>query len=196
MGRTDGIRRIFGIGTALLAAVLLAACASGDRAPRQAAAQPEAKGESPLMVGADGLLGAVFFNHGSTTLTANGATLLKKVAEHQKATEAYIRVYGHASYRVATKSERTRRVANFRISASRTQAVVRQLRRLGVPQDHIGFAADSDNWPGRMQHTNPGEGGDRHVLVRQVATLRRVSASGGTAVGVGKLRRPYYERDR
>ncbi len=146
----------------------LFAVREGDRAaaPPVAPAGPA----SAMVAGASGAVlvrGAVhaaviYFAHGSIRLSASDKTVLKRVADTQRARRADVRVVGHASSRGSGGEARVK-VANFRTALDRAHAVAGELARLGVPAERILIESRSDDDPAWSNTTTLGEAANRRT---------------------------------
>lgn len=104
------------------------------------------------------LLETVYFSNGGASLTQEGQAQIKKVAAKAKKHKDYrIRVLGHASSRTRDTDIASHKLANFKVSQQRAEAVAAALRKTGIPASKISVEALSDSAPAYLEVMPEGE---------------------------------------
>ncbi len=96
--------------------------------------------------------------------TASKAKLRQIVAAHRERGGS-VRVVGHASHRTRDLPLHKHKMANFRISVDRANAVARELVRLGVQTAALRIEAVSDSRPIYFEVMPAGEAKNRRAEV-------------------------------
>lgn len=89
----------------------------------------------------------IFFETGSSRVGAGDRNKLKQIAKAQKQNGGVIRVVGHASSRTRELPVDRHMLVNLRMSQERSNAVVTNLIKIGVPSTSIVVEALSDSAP-------------------------------------------------
>lgn len=120
----------------------------------------------PVMLGGqETLVATIQFGHGSASLSESERRLLRQVVTLQRQNGGTLQVVGHASSRTADMSMDRHRMVNYVTSVRRAEAVARELRRLGAPDEAVQVVAQSDNQPIYREVMPSGEAGNRRAEV-------------------------------
>lgn len=130
--------------------------------PPQRPPSAMAPGPGALLPGSPARAAVIYFLHDSVRLSTEDKTVLRRVADTQRALDADLRVVGHASPRAAHGAARAE-VANFRVALRRARVVAAELARLGVPHARILIESRSDNAPEFSNATPHGEAANRRA---------------------------------
>ena len=115
--------------------------------------------------GPAGALETVFFKSGSSRVTAAARRKIRRAVELVKGRGGRLVVVGHASSRTRDLDPLRYRLANFRISYDRAEAVAKELIRQGVAQNLIEINAMSDSRPVFHEVMPAGEALNRRVEI-------------------------------
>jgi outer membrane protein OmpA-like peptidoglycan-associated protein len=115
--------------------------------------------------GPAGAFETVFFNSGSSRVTAAARRKIRRAAELVKGRGGRLVVIGHASSRTRDLDPLRHHLANFRISYDRAEAVAKELVRQGVARDLIETSAMSDSRPVFHEVMPAGEAQNRRVEI-------------------------------
>jgi len=107
----------------------------------------------------------ILFGNNSSRLTRRDRQILRDVTALQREKGGTVRVVGHASSRTRSMDRVKHKMVNFQISLSRANAVVRELKRLGVQPAQISVAAVSDSLPKYYEVMPSGEAGNRRTEI-------------------------------
>jgi outer membrane protein OmpA-like peptidoglycan-associated protein len=107
----------------------------------------------------------ILFATGSNALSREAKSLLGEIADWQRSNGGIIRIVGYASSRTRDMDAMRHRVANFRISLERAEAVARELRRHGVAPGKLAIGAKSDTEPVFSEAMPSGEAANRRAEV-------------------------------
>ncbi|MGH6663197.1 MAG: OmpA family protein, partial [Rhodospirillales bacterium] len=107
----------------------------------------------------------ILFDNGSSALKVADKQILGAVSRLQNQQGGVIRIVGHASSRTRNLPVVRHKMANFKISADRADAVAGELMRLGVAKDKIVVAAVSDAEPMYYEIMPSGEAGNRRTEI-------------------------------
>lgn len=110
-------------------------------------------------------LDTFYFANGSSFLDEDYRERIRKIVRTAKKDNAHIRVVGHASSRTNDTDIVSHKLANFKVSQKRAEAVARELRRAGMPADFISIEAMSDSAPAYLEVMPEGERLNRRVEV-------------------------------
>ena len=121
-----------------------------------------APGPGALLPGGAPRAAVIYFLHDSVRLSTEDKTVLRRVADTQRALDADLRVVGHASPRAAHDAAGAE-IANFRVALRRARVVAAELARLGVPHARILIESRADNDPEFSNATPHGEAANRRA---------------------------------
>lgn len=156
----------------------LAAARDGEAAPAAAAEPPPVPPSATIAApdappGEEVRVAVIHYPHGASGLAAEDRTVLRRVADSQRARGAAVRVVGHASGRPGAGGNARRAVANFRVALERARGVADELARFGVPADRILVESRSDAEPVFSNATPLGEAANRRVDIYFVTPFAR-----------------------
>jgi outer membrane protein OmpA-like peptidoglycan-associated protein len=134
---------------------------ASEAAPAETTARP-APSAGP---GGGSQIATILFDDGSAELAPAAVKLLERVVAMQRSEGGQLRVVGHASVHVAGGNPIERKLANFRVSADRANAVARELVRLGVDPSLISVLAVSESQPLYNERVPAGEAGNRRAEI-------------------------------
>jgi flagellar motor protein MotB len=127
------------------------------------AALPEASTPAPAPSGIQ--VGTVLFADNSSKVLDTYDKLLKDIANMTKEKGGTLRVVGHASPGGRGSDPLKQRLANFRVSLARANAVARELVRLGVPARDVMVEGRADSDPLYQEGAPAGEAGNRRAEI-------------------------------
>ena len=110
-------------------------------------------------------LDTFYFENGSSFLDADYRERIRKIVRAAKKDNAHVRVVGHASSRTNDTDIVSHKLANFKVSQKRAEAVAEELRRAGMPAELISVEALSDSAPAYLEVMPEGERLNRRVEV-------------------------------
>jgi flagellar motor protein MotB len=110
-------------------------------------------------------VGTVLFADNSSKVLGSYGKLLKDIANMKKEQGGTLRVVGHASPGGQGADALKQRMANFRVSLARANAVARELVRLGVPARDVMVEGRADNEPLYPESAPGGEAGNRRAEI-------------------------------
>ena len=87
------------------------------------------------------------FENGSAVLDDESRSRIRNIVKEAKAHDAQVVVYGYASSRTRNTDAATHKLANFKVSMERANAVAAALKRAGLPATNIEVIAMSDSAP-------------------------------------------------
>ena len=87
------------------------------------------------------------FENGSAVLDDSSRGRISEIVKEAKAHDAQVVVYGYASSRTRNTDAATHKLANFKVSMERANAVAAALKRAGLPAKNIEVIAMSDSAP-------------------------------------------------
>lgn len=87
------------------------------------------------------------FENGSAVLDDASRSRIRNIVKEAKAHDAHVMVYGYASSRTRNTDAATHKLANFKVSMERANAVAAALKRAGLPAKNIEVIAMSDSAP-------------------------------------------------
>jgi len=129
---------------------------------RQTASAPMPSGS---VAGVGQAVGYVYFNNGSSNLTAADRQVLQQVAQLQRMQGGVLRIIGHASARTGNMEALQQDQVNRDVSLERATAVARALVEYGVQPILVQVAAAGDDQTLYAESTPAGEAGNRRAEV-------------------------------
>ncbi len=138
------------------------------RSPRRSATSnlPGVKSLSefnPAQVNGSYQVATIIFGNGSAKVRSRARKVLRQVIAQYKKTGGTIRVVGHASHRTQLLDIVRHKMANFKVSVARADAVAKELVRLGARSNNLYVGAVSDFQPKYREHMPTGEAGNRRT---------------------------------
>jgi flagellar motor protein MotB len=127
------------------------------------AAVPQAATRAPVPAGIQ--VGTVLFADNSSKISDSYDKLLQNIVSMTKQKGGILRVVGHASPGGRSADPLKQRLANFRVSVARANAVARELVRLGVPAGNVMVEGRADNEPLYQEAAPAGEAGNRRAEI-------------------------------
>ena len=124
-----------------------------------------AETDQPRVPNVTYLVDTFYFDNGGASLSGNAYARLRKIAREAKKNHGFVRVMGYASSRTRNTDMASHKMANFKISLARAEAVARVLRQVGMPQNKILVEAMSDNRPAYLEVMPEGERLNRRAEV-------------------------------
>jgi len=107
----------------------------------------------------------IYFQHGSSSLSAEDRRIIGEVAQLQRAQGGVIRIVGHASMRTANADPQSHEDANYRMSLARANAVAEALMSAGLRAENVQVAAQGSADPEYYEFTPTGEAGNRRAEI-------------------------------
>ena len=107
----------------------------------------------------------ILFDNGSARLKTSDRRVLRQVVAHHKQNGGTLRVVGHASSRTQNLDPVRHQLVNFKISAARADAVLKQLVRYGTRPSNLVVASVSDTIPKYFESMPSGEAGNRRAEI-------------------------------
>ena len=107
----------------------------------------------------------IMFGNGSSKLSARDRSILANVRKIQQERGGRLRVIGHASSRTRNTDPVRHKMINFKVSAARADAVVRELLKQGLDQASLQVDAVSDSTPVYFEFMPTGEAGNRRAEI-------------------------------
>jgi len=107
----------------------------------------------------------ILFGNGSAKLNSSDRRVLRQVVAHHKQNGGTLRVVGHASSRTQNLDPARHQLVNFKISAARADAVLKQLVRYGTRTSNLVVGSVSDTMPKYLESMPSGEAGNRRAEV-------------------------------
>jgi len=105
----------------------------------------------------------IFFADASAGLSNRDKNVLHDVYLLQQQQGGRLRIVGHASQRTAALDPARRDQANYKLSASRANAVARALIGMGVSEGTVSIVAEGSQAPAFYENSPTGEAGNRRV---------------------------------
>jgi outer membrane protein OmpA-like peptidoglycan-associated protein len=105
------------------------------------------------------------FGYSSSRLGARDQQVIATVVSAYRQNEGGILVVGHASSRTKQLPEPSHKVANFKVSFARANAVARALVRAGVAPERVTVEAVADHQPVYSEAMPSGEAGNRRAEI-------------------------------
>ncbi len=106
-----------------------------------------------------------YFANGSSQLDGNYRSRMREIVNEAKRNNGIIRVLGFASSRTRNTDLVTHKMANFKVSLARAEAVAAALKRAGMPAGRIVVEALSDSRPAYLEVMPEGERLNRRAEV-------------------------------
>lgn len=106
-----------------------------------------------------------YFDNGSSSIKNEDKAKVKKIAKLAKDKKATLYVLGYSSSRTNDTDYVTHKMANFKVSLARAEAVADALIKAGVPDDKVLLEALSDSRPAFLEVMPEGERLNRRVEV-------------------------------
>ena len=144
------------------------------KASKMAAAKPVEKPASqaaapvpaqPVVPSVTYLADTFYFDNGSSALPSGSNGKIRAIVREAKKNNAFVRVMGFASSRTRNTDMASHKMANFKVSLARAEAVAAALRRAGMPANKILVEAMSDNRPAYLEVMPEGERLNRRTEV-------------------------------
>lgn len=110
-------------------------------------------------------LDTFYFANGSAVLDSKYNGKIREIVKIAKANNGKIKVLGFASSRTRNTDIASHKLANFKVSAERAQAVAAALKRAGLPSDQLETEALSDSVPAYLEVMPEGERLNRRAEV-------------------------------
>ncbi len=151
-----------------LAAARGGAAPAAEAPPVPPSAMIAAAGAAP---GGQVHVAVIHYLHGSARLVAEDRTVLRRVADSQRARDAAVRIVGHASGTAGDGGGPRETVANFRMALKRARGVADELAQLGVPAERMLVESRSDAEPAFSNATALGEAANRRVDIYFLAPV-------------------------
>ena len=107
----------------------------------------------------------ILFDNGSARLNNTDRRVLRQVVAHHKQNGGTLRVVGHASSRTRNLDPSRHQLVNFKISAARADAVLKQLVRYGTRPANLVVSSVSDTMPKYLENMPSGESGNRRAEI-------------------------------
>ena len=107
----------------------------------------------------------ILFDNGSARLNTSDRRVLRQVVAHHKQNGGTLRVVGHASSRTQNLDPVGHQLVNFKISAARADAVLKQLVRYGTRPSNLIVGSVSDTMPKYLESMPSGEAGNRRAEI-------------------------------
>ena len=107
----------------------------------------------------------ILFDNGSAKLNTSDRRVLRQVVAHHKQNGGTLRVVGHASSRTRNLDPARHKLINFKVSAARADAVLKQLVRYGTRPSNLVVSSVSDALPKYLESMPSGEAGNRRAEI-------------------------------
>lgn len=111
------------------------------------------------------LVETFYFDNGSSYLQEGSNAKIRQIVKEAKKNNAFVRVMGYASSRTRNTDMASHKMANFKVSQARAEAVAAALKRAGMPSNKILVEAMSDNRPAYLEVMPEGERLNRRAEV-------------------------------
>jgi outer membrane protein OmpA-like peptidoglycan-associated protein len=139
---------------------------SGQPSPSPAPAMtPVMTATNAQLAGVGQAIGYVYFNNGSSQLSAADQQVLQQVVQLQRIQGGVLRIVGHASQRTGNMDALAQNQVNRRVSLARATAVAQALVGMGVQPMLVQVAAAGDGQTLYSESTPAGEAGNRRAEV-------------------------------
>ncbi|MEM9683082.1 MAG: OmpA family protein [Pseudomonadota bacterium] len=132
-------------------------------APPAATPAPQASSE-PRAVLKTIQVATIYFNDGSSRLSANDRSVVGQVADAARRTGGLLRIIGHASMAAGGDADRAAAV-NYKVSLDRANAVAGELLRNGIPVNQMQVRGEGDQNPIYAESAATGAAGNRRTEV-------------------------------
>ncbi|MCX4348441.1 MAG: OmpA family protein [Alphaproteobacteria bacterium] len=120
---------------------------------------------APVVPSVTYLAETFYFDNGGSALAAGSNAKIRQIVREAKRNNAFVRVMGFASSRTRNTDMASHKMANFKVSQERAEAVAAALRRAGMPASKILVEAMSDNRPAYLEVMPEGERLNRRAEV-------------------------------
>jgi outer membrane protein OmpA-like peptidoglycan-associated protein len=107
----------------------------------------------------------IYFNDGSTRLSANDMHVVDKVAEVARRTGGTLRIVGHSSMGPPSRDAERKEAVNYRVSLDRANAVAEALVQHGVPSSQMQVMAEGSRNPIYAETARTGAAGNRRAEI-------------------------------
>jgi outer membrane protein OmpA-like peptidoglycan-associated protein len=107
----------------------------------------------------------IYFNDGSTRLSANDRRLVDQIAEAARRTGGTLRIIGHASMGAPSRDPDRTDMINYKVSLERANAVAAELARSGVPGPQMQVVGEGARSPIYAETSKTGAAGNRRTEV-------------------------------
>lgn len=135
-------------------------------APAKTAAKPaEPKFSDNFVPSVTYQVETFYFANGGSQLEGNYRARMREIVKEAKRNNGIIRVMGFASSRTRNTDLVTHKMANFKVSLARAEAVAAALKRAGMPSNRIIVEALSDSRPAYLEVMPEGERLNRRAEV-------------------------------
>lgn len=134
-------------------------------APSAPAMVPTMSATNAQIAGVGQAVGYVYFNNGSSQLSAADQQVLQQVVQLQRIQGGVLRIVGHASQRTGNMDALAQDQVNKRVSLERATAVAQALVGMGVQPMLVQVAAAGDGQTLYSESTPAGEAGNRRAEV-------------------------------
>lgn len=132
---------------------------------KTAAKQTETKFSDDFVPSVTYQVETFYFANGSSQLDGNYRSRMREIVNEAKRNNGIIRVLGFASSRTRNTDLVTHKMANFKVSQARADAVAAALKRAGMPAGRIVVEALSDSRPAYLEVMPEGERLNRRAEV-------------------------------
>ena len=136
-----------------------------DEDPNAKPAPKASKTAQPVVPSVTYLADTFYFDNGSSALPSGSNGKIRAIVREAKKNNAFVRVMGFASSRTRNTDMASHKMANFKVSLARAEAVAAALRRAGMPANKILVEAMSDNRPAYLEVMPEGERLNRRTEV-------------------------------
>jgi outer membrane protein OmpA-like peptidoglycan-associated protein len=107
----------------------------------------------------------IYFNDGSSRLSANDKRVVDQVAEAARRTGGLLRIVGHSSMSAGTRDTEEAALVNYRVSLARANAVAVELLRHGIPGNQMQVMAEGARNPIYSERAPTGAAGNRRAEI-------------------------------
>lgn len=121
--------------------------------------------QTPQVPSVTYLVETFYFDNGSSYMPAGSNSKIRQIVKEAKKNNAFVRVMGYASSRTRNTDMASHKMANFKVSQARAEAVAAALKRAGMPSNKILVEAMSDNRPAYLEVMPEGERLNRRAEV-------------------------------
>lgn len=121
--------------------------------------------QTPQLPSVTYLVETFYFDNGSSYLPSGANSKIRQIVKEAKKNNAFVRVMGYASSRTRNTDMASHKMANFKVSQARAEAVAAALKRAGMPSNKILVEAMSDNRPAYLEVMPEGERLNRRAEV-------------------------------
>jgi len=107
----------------------------------------------------------IYFNDGSSRLSANDRRVVDEVAEAARRTGGLLRIIGHSSMSAGGRDTEEAALVNYRVSLARANAVAVELLRHGIPGNQMQVMAEGARNPIYSERSATGAAGNRRTEI-------------------------------